>query len=108
MMRLAEVLPEVAQQLERGLEKLGEPELAANVSTLEVVARCDCGDRSCGTFYTVPKDRWLGQKLRQVIPEVPCLYALDVWESQIVCVEVLGRPEIGNALDTLFPSGEKR
>lgn len=103
MNRLIKVLPELAQQLRDGLTELSANDLALSVDQLDVVDRCRCRDPSCGIFYCLPKELWKGKRLRQVIPRVPCLFAIDVYDEQIACVEILDRPEITEMLDSLFP-----
>jgi hypothetical protein len=53
--QLTNVLPKLTVELEQLLSEHGEPELAAQVSTLAIVDRCRCGDDFCSSFYTQPK-----------------------------------------------------
>lgn len=54
-MRLSNVLPALAIELEQLLKNQGEAELAAQVVQLTIVDRCRCGDDFCSSFYTLPK-----------------------------------------------------
>jgi hypothetical protein len=93
-MLLAHVSPDLVDELQTGLVAIDEQELAASVPQLEIHGRCGCRQRNCGTFYTRPREDWLGQKLRQVIPLVRKLLAIDVFDGTIVCIEFLDRPDV--------------
>ena len=54
-MLLRETLPLLAEELERLLRNEGELQLAEQVSGLQIVDRCRCGDDFCASFYTLPK-----------------------------------------------------
>jgi hypothetical protein len=98
-MRLTDGFPALASELEMALRAIGEQSLADQIPTIEVCGRCECGQRNCGTFYTKPTAEWEGQRLRQVIPQVNRLIALDVCGNDIVCVEFLDRRDVIAFLD---------
>ena len=102
---LAIVLPSLAQELRMLLIEAEELELAAQVSGLEIVDRCRCGDDFCATFYTQPKplgSYGSGHRNVALTPEKGWLI-LDVVDGQIMCVEVLYRDEIREALLAVAP-----
>ena len=103
-MKLVEEMPGLAKQLEKGLIDIGEIELANSVNFIEISGRCDCGDLNCGTFYTLDKSIWSGNNLRQVFPTLDGLYAIDVFENKLACVEILDRDDVCIKLDQLFRS----
>ena len=51
--RLINALPAFATELQQLLTDKGEPELAAQVPGLAILARCRCGDDFCATFYAL-------------------------------------------------------
>lgn len=102
---LAIALPSLAQELRMLLIEAEELELAAQVSGLEIVDRCRCGDDFCATFYTQPKplgSYGSGHRNVALTPEKGWLI-LDVVDGQIMCVEVLYRDEIREALLAVAP-----
>ncbi len=101
-MKLIDEMSKLAKELEASLIAIEENELAKTVVSLTITGRCECGDDNCGTFYTLEKEKWLGKKLRQVVPSVDKLYAIDVFENQLACIEILDRNEVTEKLDQLF------
>jgi hypothetical protein len=102
---LTDTLPAFAAELQRLLNEKGEPELAAQVPSLSIFERCDCGDDFCATFYTRHKPKGAyGPGHRNVVlaPDSGTLI-LDVVEDQICCVEVLDCPEIREKLRAALP-----
>jgi hypothetical protein len=102
---LTDTLPAFATELRQLLEEQGEPELAAQISSLVILDRCRCGDNICATFYThaTPKGSF-GPGLRNVrlMPEEGMLI-LDVVAGEIACIEVLDRKDIWKKLDAVLP-----
>ncbi len=87
------------------LIKAEELELAAQVSGLEIVDRCRCGDGFCATFYTQPKpvgSYGSGHRNVLLLPGKGFLI-LDVVAEQIMCVEVLYRDDIRGTLLAAVP-----
>ena len=99
---LSEHFPSLAAELSEGLTKIDERALADSIEGLRVFGRCECGQRNCGTFYARPRNEWDGQALRQVIPAVHRLMAIDIHADDIVCVEFLDRPDVVAFLDKYF------
>ena len=101
-MKLIEEMPNLAMEIEAGLTEINEELLSKSVKELKIIGRCKCGDKNCGTFYTLEKEKWLGKGLHQVIPTVENLYAIDVFNNKIVCIEILDRKDVTNKLNELF------
>ncbi len=99
-MRLLDLVPTFAEELGRLLMQAGRPELAAQASGLPVVARCRCGEANCGTSYNVPPPNgpWGPKHQSILLPSTDGLVVVDVLEDRIVCVEVLDRPDVSDAL----------
>jgi hypothetical protein len=97
--------PDFAADLMRLLKENGEEKLADSILALNVVERCRCGDDFCATMYTYPppRDSW-GRDHRNIAldPERGFLI-LDVFNDEIVGIEVLYRDEIREQLLKLFP-----
>lgn len=103
--QLSDALPAFAAELQRLLTEAGESELAAQVPSLGIFGRCDCGDDFCGTFYTKPKPKGSygpGHRNVALTPDEGMLI-LDVVAGEIACVEVLDRKEVREKLDALLP-----
>ena len=104
-MRLADVFPAFATELRQLLIEKGEPELAAQVPSLRIFERCDCGDDFCSTFYTQPKPEGAygpGHRNVALTPNEGTLI-LDVVDMEIACVEVLDRDDVREKLVEVFP-----
>jgi len=99
------VLPALASELEQLLTEEGESDLSAQVSELNIVDRCRCGDDFCATFYTEPRPKGrYGSGHRNIALEPSKgMLILDVVGSRIACVEVLYRDEIRKALHGALP-----
>ena len=103
-MKLIDEMPELADEIEQGLIEINENLLANTVKNLNITGRCECGDENCGTFYTLEKEIWSGKKLRQIVPVVDKLYAIDVYENHLACIEILDRKKVTEKLSELFKS----
>jgi hypothetical protein len=102
---IADVLPELARELEALLVKQSERDLAAQIQDLRIIDRCRCGDDFCATFYTVPRPNgsW-GPGHRNVSLECERgMLILDVVDDKLTCVEVLHRDEIRQKLHKVLP-----
>jgi len=103
---LAETLPAFSAELRQLLIDKAEPELATQVSTLNILDRCRCGDDvCCATFYTQPKPEGsFGPGHRNVVlaPDEG-MVILDVVDDQIACVEVLDREDVREKLVSVLP-----
>lgn len=104
-MLLTEIFPLLARELEQLLKKQGEFELAAQVSQLEIVDRCRCGDDFCSSFYTQPKPEGrYGTSHRCIdLDAAEGMLVLDVVAGTIAHVEVLNRDDIRQKLVATFP-----
>jgi len=98
---LREVDPDFAAELAVALRLAGEEGLAARVFRLVIEDSCGCTDPGCASFYAVPRLRarshWI-ERGRTI--ELACnrgRLSVDVADSSIVAVEVLGRPELRSA-----------
>ncbi len=103
MMKLADALPKFAEELAHGLAVQGHKHLAEAVLSVEIVERCRCDEPGCVTFYAVPKTSataWPASK-RVIAPAkgVMCVHYID---RQILCVEVLDRPDDRAKLDQIY------
>ena len=86
-----DVLPGLADELERSLGELGRPELAQQVRSLRLWAVCSCEVEGCGSFYTVlPMKRWFRRGKEVPVGEL----VVNTIDGDIVFVEVLGRPDV--------------
>ena len=92
---VSDVLPGLADELERSLRELGRPELARQVGSLRIWSVCPCEVEGCGSFYTaLPMKRWFRRG-----KEVPVGgLVVNTIDGDIVFVEVLGRPDVRAAL----------
>lgn len=100
MLKLAQVLPELAEELSHGLASMGYENLAKSVYTIEIADRCKCDEPGCVTFFCVPKRTAphpdICQRIIAPARGVACVQYVD---QQIIWVEVLGRPEYREKLD---------
>lgn len=104
-MLLTETLPQVARELEQLLKERGELDLAGQVSTLEIVDRCRCGDDFCASFYTQPKPEGAyGPDHRCFdLDAAKGMVVLDVVSGLIAQVEILNREDIRTLLVAALP-----
>jgi hypothetical protein len=102
--RLAELDPDFAAQLQRRLGLLRDPGLAQAAAELRVVDRCRCDSPNCASFYTVEPfhARWLWLRGGRTI-RLKAGLAVDAVRDRIVAVEVHGRPTLREALDQRWP-----
>jgi hypothetical protein len=104
MVRIVDVLPSLAVELEVLLAEASEPALAGQISNLNIVKRCSCNDDFCATFYTQQKPSVLRSKARHVVLKPQSgMIVVDVVSGCITGVEVLFRDEIQRALRRAFP-----
>jgi len=93
-----DVLPGLADELERSLKELGRPELAGQVGSLRIRAVCPCEVEGCGSFYTaLPMKRWFRRGKEVAAGDL----FVNTIDGDIVFVEVLGRPDIHATLVSL-------
>ena len=90
-----DVLPGLAAELERSLGELGRPNLAEQVPSLRIRAVCPCEVEGCGSFSTaLPMKRWFRRGKQVPVGDL----VVDTIDGEIVFVEVLGRPDVRDAL----------
>lgn len=91
---MAELLPELCEEICRLLRDEGEYGLAAFLPSMPVVGPCECDGDHCQSFYTAsrPTGRYgLGHRNIALFPERG-MVILDVVHGAIMFVEVLDRP----------------
>ena len=92
--------PVMAEQLREALRRAGESDLAGQVTDLRVVARCDCDESFCQSFYTEPPPEGAypyPDRARNLCLEDPGwdgMLILDVVDERIHFVEVIDRPPL--------------
>ena len=104
-MLLSEALPSFSKELLALLQKAAEPELAEQVSIVEIVERCSCSDDFCSSFYTATKPHGpYGHGHRNVVlePERGAII-LDVVQQKMMFVEVLDRDDVRTELSIVLP-----
>jgi hypothetical protein len=103
---LIEIAPAFADELEALLLASPDGHLAGQVKSLAIVDRCGCGQADCSTFYPEPRPSGAyGPDHETLLLDVEQGWvALDVQAGRIVCVEVLDRPDMFNALRAIKPS----
>jgi hypothetical protein len=103
-MLLAESLPEFSRELTELLIAAGHPALAAQVDRLEIVAKCDCNDDFCATFYTARKPFGRYGQDRRTLEVQPKegMILVDVIGETIIEIEVLYRDDVRSKLIPLF------
>ncbi|GAA4948688.1 hypothetical protein GCM10023205_06070 [Yinghuangia aomiensis] len=97
---MAELLPELCEEICRLLRDEGEYGLAAFLPSMPVVGPCECDGDHCQSFYTAsrPAGRYgLGHRNIALSPESG-MVILDVVHGAIMFVEVLGRPGVKVAI----------
>jgi hypothetical protein len=100
MLKLAQALPDLTEELSQGIASLGYKKLAASVYTIEVVERCKCEEPGCVTFFCVPKIHApLPDTCKRIIAPARGVTCVQYVDQQITWVEVLGRPEDREKLD---------
>ena len=92
--------PVLGTQLRHALRGADEGDLADQVAGLQVIARCDCGEGFCQSFYTEPPPEGAypyPDRARNLYFE-DCgwdgMLILDVVDERIHFVEVIDRPPL--------------
>ena len=100
MLRLAQALPDLADDLSQGIASMGYEKLAASVYTIEVAERCKCDEPGCVTFYCVPKlSAPSPDSCKRIVAPARGVTCVQYVDQQITWIEVLGRPEDREKLD---------
>jgi hypothetical protein len=104
-MLLTEMLPLLAHELQQLLQAKNQLELATQVTALEIVEGCGCGDDFCASFYTQPKPKgaYGTGHYTLVLEPADGMLILDVVGGVISFVEVLYRPDIRQKLLEVLP-----
>ena len=77
------------------MRSIERPDLAEQVPTLWIREVCRCEVEGCASFYTAaPMRRWFRRGKQVPVGEL----VVDTIDGEIVFVEVLGRPDLNNAL----------
>lgn len=103
--RFRDIAPAFAEELGALLLAAGEPQLAAQMRSAEVVDRCRCGDHFCASFYTAPPPGGAygpGLKNVQLDPR-DGMVILDVVDGRLMQVEVLHNATFRRALHDAVP-----
>ena len=98
--KVTDVLPEFSAELIAALIDQGDVDLAEQIPELRVVARCGCGDGSCGSFYVAPRPHgpWGPGHRNVVVDGAKGTVVLDVVNNVITYVEALERPDVAALL----------
>lgn len=99
---LRKIFPTLAHELEVDLRRAGRRDLSDQVSSLQILDRCRCGEAHCGTLICrLPDENRLhGRHEGTILLEHGA--NVDVAEGVIMSVETLS-PEINAVLVGLFP-----
>ena len=104
MIRIRDLAPEFAEELAALLIAEDEPELAAQMLDVEVVARCSCEEEFCASFYTAPVPEGGYDDGMQVGPLSGGGAAnVDVADGRLMHVEVINNPEFRRRLRLALP-----
>jgi len=109
MPTVQQLFPRFCAELEDLVGASNRPELAAQLSELLVVSRCECGDANCAHFFTAARSS-TGHGPRHsnlVLNASDGLIVLDVVDDQIVAIEVLDLPDVKELLDAALPLAER-
>ena len=100
---IRDFLPELCAELKKLLIKANQIQLAESVDSLEIIEKCDCGVKSCASFYTASKpDGGFGAGHKNLIlaPQYGFLI-LDVVNDEIKFIEIHDRPKYKKLLDRI-------
>jgi hypothetical protein len=98
---MLDVVPELAEEIERGLRDSGDAELAEQVAGLRMLKSCGCGDDFCASFRTAPVPEGPAGRKRWGIPLDNHLI-IHVLQNQIIEVEVLFRDDLRPKIRAVF------
>ena len=100
---LRTALPEFAAELEHLLRGEGKADLAEQVSRLEIVGRCHCGDDFCSTFYTRGSANACNPIPETIVlsPEKG-IVRVDITSGRITTVELSYRSDVEEKLNVLM------
>lgn len=104
-MQFRAIAPEFAEELAALLLAENEPGLADQMLSAEIVARCECDDEFCASFYTEPRPEGAygpGHENIELEPSTG-MVILDVVQGRLMQVEVLYHPEFRDRLRHALP-----
>lgn len=97
--------PEFAEELAALLLAENQPDLASQMLAAEIVARCQCDDDFCASFYTEPPPKGAygpGHENIQLDPRVG-MVILDVVRGRLMQVEILYNADFRQRLRLALP-----
>lgn len=102
---IGELLPAFSLELQTLTRASGRPDLAEQIPSLPIVARCTCGQDDCAHFYTAPRPSgaYPAGHSTLTLPALQGLIVLDIVDDRIVAVEILDRPDVKPAIDKFLP-----
>lgn len=99
---MVDVVPELAQEIERELQASDYAELADQVTGLRMLKSCGCGDDFCASFRTAPPQDGPTRRQRFGVPLDNHHLIIHVLEGAIVEVEVLFRDDLRPRIREVF------
>lgn len=99
---VVDVVPELAEELERELRASGDVDLAHQVAGLRMSKSCGCGDDFCATFYTAATPRGPSSKKPYGVPLSNHNLIVHVLGGEIIEVEVLFRDDLRPKIRAIF------
>lgn len=99
---VVDVVPELAEELERELRASGDGKLADQVDGLRMTRSCGCGDDFCATFYTAPIPQGPSGKKHYGVPLANHKLIVHVLDGKIIEVEVLFRDDLRPKIRAAF------
>jgi len=90
-----ELLPDFSRELQDLTRAAGRPDLAEQVPSLPVVARCPCGEANCAHFYTAaPPAHTPPVTTALSCPPFVAWSCRMSFDERVVGVDVLDRPDV--------------
>jgi hypothetical protein len=105
---VVDLVPELAEELERELRASGDSALADQVASLRMEKLCPCGDDFCATFATALVPEGSAKKKRYGVPLAHHSLIVQVVDREIVEVEVLFRDELRPKIRAVFADETER
>jgi hypothetical protein len=108
MKKIEELFPDFSSELRDLVREAGRTDLAEQIGTLPVVARCSCGQNNCAHFYTAtpPSGAYPPGHKSVPLPARSGLIVLDLLNDRVVAIEVLDRPDVKKILDGFLPPSD--
>ena len=99
---IVDVVPELAEEMERELRSAGYEYLAAQTTGLRMLKSCGCGDDFCASFDTVSVLEGPSAKKRYGVPLSDHHLIVHVMEGQIIEIEILFRDDLRPKIREVF------